>query len=639
MNGTESFSQGEGATFGEYATTTKVNGVESRFTPSVDAIPSATKELGEYQTVTNEIGMDSQISGGEVLGEMTTSTNAGGLNTQIGSSYDVLKATSQAGGDVQFGEYRTTTKINGVDSAYMPSVDAKNSAEVVDTNVFSTSNSNGFQGTTQSFQSFNANTMTTTQGADNLVSGFADSAQSMQVNAASTNAMVGSQDYLKSAQTNVQTTFSETNTTTTFDNNAQGFDVNAFATSSSQENASAFNTPNAFQSTNAGIDITSNLQSVNTNSILNTVEANKFATSSQSFDTLPYIGPATDANAGTENAGSFVNTTTTTTETNASYFPSSVENTATVQNSQVNAYQFGGSTNFQTNTSNNEVRTSLVAEKQELQNVLETLDKARKSLEHIIKIGETLNLNASNTFQASSSANFQTTATSYENKVVDTTNFQTETTNNYPAIQTSSTIQTADAMSYQKAEPNIETAAPFDIASLTTSSPAVQGTTFDTAAFNTSSTVNTFDASAYQTTNLDVKPVMETTPKTDATAGFDFTTTTQTVQSTPTFDLSSLPQATTETTGATGFDFTSTTQTTTTETTGTTGFDFAATTQSVEPTPAFDLSSLPQATTATTGTTGFDFTATTQTVDATPAFDLGQATTETTGTTGFDFAR
>ena len=86
MNGTESFSQGEGVTFGEYATTTNVNGVQSILTPSVDAIPNATKEIGEYQTVTNEIGMDSQLSGGEVLqsndamfGEMTSSTNAGGL--------------------------------------------------------------------------------------------------------------------------------------------------------------------------------------------------------------------------------------------------------------------------------------------------------------------------------------------------------------------------------------------------------------------------------------------------------------------------------------------------------------------------------------------------------------------------------
>jgi len=33
-------------------------------------------------------------------------------------------------------------------------------------------------------------------------------------------------------------------------------------------------------------------------------------------------------------------------------------------------------------------------------------------------------------------------------------------------IETSSTIQTADTMSYQKAEPNFETTAPFDIASL-----------------------------------------------------------------------------------------------------------------------------------------------------------------------------
>jgi len=132
-------------------------------------------------------------------------------------------------------------------------------------------------------------------------------------------------------------------------------------------------------------------------------------------------------------------------------------------------------------------------------------------------------------------------------------------------IETSSTIQTADTMSYQKAEPNFETTAPFDIASLATSTPAVQETTN----VDFTSTTNTFDVSAYQTTNL------ETT--TTGTTGFDFTATIQSVEPTPTFDLSSLPQATTETTGTTGFDFTTTTQTTT-ETTGTTGFDFGTTT-------------------------------------------------------------
>jgi len=82
-------------------------------------------------------------------------------------------------------------------------------------------------------------------------------------------------------------------------------------------------------------------------------------------------------------------------------------------------------------------------------------------------------------------------------------------------------------MSYQKAEPNFETRAPFDIASLTTSTPAVQETTN----VDFTSTTNTFDASAYQTTNL------ETT--TTGTTGFDFTATIQSVEPTPSFDLSS----------------------------------------------------------------------------------------------------
>ena len=362
--------------------------------------PNATKEIGEYQTVTNEIGMDSQFSGGEVLqsndamfGDITSSTNAGGLDTQIGSSYDVLKATSQEGEGLQFGQFTSTTKIEGAESF------AQNSAEVVDTNIFSTSNSNEF---------------TTTQGADNL--GFADSAQSMQANAVTTdfvssaqtvdtNAMFENTSTNVAFDTNVQT-FNETNTTTsTFDNNAQGFDVNAFASGASQENA--------FQSTNAGIDITSNLQTVDTNSMLNTVEANQFATSSQSFDTLPYIGAA-DKVPATDSSASVVNTTTTTetTTTNAQFSP---DTTATVQSSQVNAYQFGETSNqINTSSSSNEIRTSLVAEKQDLQKVLDTLDNARKSLEQIIKVGESLSLNANNNaLQTASTTNFQTTAPSF----------------------------------------------------------------------------------------------------------------------------------------------------------------------------------------------------------------------------------
>jgi len=146
--------------------------------------------------------------------------------------------------------------------------------------------------------------------------------------------------------------------------------------------------------------------------MLNTVEANQFVTSSQSFDTLPFIG-ATDQVPATDSSASVVNTTTTTeTTTNAQFFNDTI---ATVQSSQVNVYQFGDTSNqINTTSSSNEIRTSLVAEKQDLQKVLDTLDNARKSLEQIIKVGESLSLNANNNaLQTASTTNFQTTAPSF----------------------------------------------------------------------------------------------------------------------------------------------------------------------------------------------------------------------------------
>ena len=35
-----------GATFGEYATTTSINGVQSQFTPNIDPLPSADEDGG-----------------------------------------------------------------------------------------------------------------------------------------------------------------------------------------------------------------------------------------------------------------------------------------------------------------------------------------------------------------------------------------------------------------------------------------------------------------------------------------------------------------------------------------------------------------------------------------------------------------
>ena len=123
----------EGSTFGTYPTTTKVNGVQSQFTPNVDAIPSADAEFGGYQIKTNEI--DHHPSGGDILKATSDTPVSGGMNsassTDENNTYsitnvDVLQASSATENEgAQFGEYRTTTKVNGVQSIYTPNIDAK----------------------------------------------------------------------------------------------------------------------------------------------------------------------------------------------------------------------------------------------------------------------------------------------------------------------------------------------------------------------------------------------------------------------------------------------------------------------------------------------------------------------------------
>jgi hypothetical protein len=87
------FSEGEGATFGEYAATSNENGIKSNYAES---------GFGEYQTTTNEIGADSEFSPSG--GEFQLSEEA-----QFGAGYDVLQATSGSGEAAQFGEYQATS--------------------------------------------------------------------------------------------------------------------------------------------------------------------------------------------------------------------------------------------------------------------------------------------------------------------------------------------------------------------------------------------------------------------------------------------------------------------------------------------------------------------------------------------------
>ena len=150
INDNTSLPRGEGATFGEYSTTTSVNGVQSYLTPSVDAIPNASEEYGayqKYQTVTNELGMDGQnsMSGGDfaqsgnndpLIGGFTTSVNLGGTNN---SPVDILQATSMIGTqENNFNKFATTTKINDIGDNQGDLVGANSSEDFLNRNTFET---------------------------------------------------------------------------------------------------------------------------------------------------------------------------------------------------------------------------------------------------------------------------------------------------------------------------------------------------------------------------------------------------------------------------------------------------------------------------------------------------------------------
>ena len=113
-------SQGEAATFGEYAATSSTNGSKTQSKEATQSNAAAAGQSG-YQKTTNEIGLGGNIlketSGAAKSGDNHTSPNVNGYGTYLGSSADISQGSSPAGGEnAQFGEYKATTKVNGVES-------------------------------------------------------------------------------------------------------------------------------------------------------------------------------------------------------------------------------------------------------------------------------------------------------------------------------------------------------------------------------------------------------------------------------------------------------------------------------------------------------------------------------------------
>ena len=113
-------SQGEAATFGEYAATSSTNSAKTQIKDANQSNVAAVGQSG-YQKTSNEIryggDFSNATSGAARSGDNHTSSNVNGYGTYIGSSADILQASSAAGGEgAQFGEYKATNKVNGVES-------------------------------------------------------------------------------------------------------------------------------------------------------------------------------------------------------------------------------------------------------------------------------------------------------------------------------------------------------------------------------------------------------------------------------------------------------------------------------------------------------------------------------------------
>ena len=107
-------SQGEAATFGEYAATSSTNSAKTQIKDANQSNVAAVGQSG-YQKTSNEIryggDFSNATSGAAKSGHNHTSSNVNGYGTYIGSSADILQASSAAGGEgAQFGEYKATTK-------------------------------------------------------------------------------------------------------------------------------------------------------------------------------------------------------------------------------------------------------------------------------------------------------------------------------------------------------------------------------------------------------------------------------------------------------------------------------------------------------------------------------------------------
>ena len=547
----------EGATFGEYKTSSNVEGVQSSFTSSVTGVQSSTESLGGLQNLGNFQSTNSNSetlptispvtettdyqgtneNGGFSLGQVqTSSTSTQNITQTLPTKFLPLITHNTTTGQVDYQSTNATTSSTTVDiNALQTSSSFDASATNFDINSFQNTQSNVDGGVSlDNFQTTNTTETTISAGLDT------------QVNTASVNANDFQTDF------NTASTSLELKTVPTTTN----LDAGAFQTSAPIESGSSLDLNNLQATTS--VDISSNTQAFDVNA-LQTATPNLETSSTLQTGTLDLT------NLGNRQVQTFDAST------------SQIEQSNITPTFDINAFQTTSTTNVETTTQNVDFGTT--------ENVTSTPSFDLNAL-GTTSTTETQNFDI-NAFQTTSTTNVETTTQNVDfgttENVTNTPSFDvnalattstTETQNfDINALQTTSTTNvdtTTQNIDFGTTE-NVTTTPSFDLNALGSSSTtetqnfdinAFQTSTtnvdnqnfattpsFDLSAVNTSSTLDTahnLDVNAFQTsaatTNVDTTVQNVTTTTTTETQNFDVNAF---QSSAPSFDLNAFQTAST----------------------------------------------------------------------------------------------
>ena len=568
----------ERVTFGEYPTTTKVNGVLSSLTPSIDAIPSAEAEFGDYNVSTSkneDYNMYSNVDTFQRESIETSNYNDFNTNTnaQYGTSEDVLQATNSYGEIGTNFEENDTIEVDGLRSGNIHPIDAfPPGGDFIDDNNYQTTETNLDLNTFQS---------------DNQIMDSGANYGDFQTTETTTSPYVDTgvtYDNFQSTDTTYATTTNYEGITNQYDTSAEAFQ----ATSSTDDTGAQFGEYRTTTKVN-GVESTymPNIDALPSADSL--LETNDYTTSAQITDTNTYENTTastfeTNTNFGVNEYTSSENYEydTNNYQTTAEPFVDTTTNYNTT-NYVDNNYNTGEyvSTNYDT-TTNYETTTNF-----DTTNYDTTANFDTTNYDTTTKFDTTTNYDTTTNF--ATTTNYDTTTnfdtTNYETTAnFDTTNY--DTTANYDNVKQYDTFndttnydttvnintetkydipsQNFKQADYSKKNTTYETTPSIDINTFTSSEPIVDTTTnYDTSAFEeytssnknykTSQVINNakqYETKKYSTTYS--TPVIETdlttftkpvpsidiTPAKTTTA---FTTISQKpkVSTTPSFDIDS----------------------------------------------------------------------------------------------------